>query len=334
MQMPQPAAEPRAPLSTATSPRREAAYDFVAVAVVVLLSGALSAHFELSESLYRVTRGWEHLQLDELPVVLIALSVGLMWFSHRRHRRTRYELHARREAEARLAEAFNENRRLAQQHLRLQEAERKHLARELHDELGQYLNAIKLDAVSIRDHARGEPQHAAVAAADIVRSADHVHRTIADMIRRLRPVGLDELGLAAALEHSMEHWRRRMPATSFSIAVEGDLDALGETLNLTVYRLLQEALTNCSRHANARHIDIALRRRSDANATDCVTLTVADDGCGMAPGALFAGFGLSGMRERVELLSGELVLDTALGRGLRLEARLPVSQERETWRRP
>jgi signal transduction histidine kinase len=294
----------------------------VIVGAVTLGCSAVSGYFELSEWLFVRTRPWEALQLDELPMTLLALTLGLVWFSRQRHRRTRLELAAREQAEARLARALAENRELAQRHLQAQEAERKHFARELHDELGQYLNAIKLDAVSIRDHAGREPEPAAGAAAAIVASVDHVHAAVSDMIRRLRPVGLDELGLPAAIESCVDSWRQRAPATRFSLAFDGKLDGLGETLDLTVYRLIQEALTNCQRHAGARRVDISLQRRTAAGADELV-LSVADDGRGMAPGAR-KGFGVSGMQERVEMLGGRFSVVSEPGRGLRVEAHLPL----------
>ncbi|HVY63448.1 MAG TPA: sensor histidine kinase [Gammaproteobacteria bacterium] len=305
------------------APRRDVARDLLLVVALTLLSSAVSAYFELSEWLYLRTRQFEALQLDELPVALIALTLGLVWFSHRRYLRTRIELAARAEAEARLARALAENRELAHRHLSIQEAERKHLARELHDELGQYLNAIKLDAVSIRDHTSGEPAFARKAAAAIVASVDHVHAAVSDMIRRLRPVGLDELGLTAAIESCVDSWRQRSPRTRFTLAFDGRLDGLGEALDLTVFRLIQEALTNCQRHAQAQCVDISLRRHT-APGTDEVVLRVADDGRGMDPGARRPGFGVSGMQERVEMMGGVFRLESRPGEGLALTARLPL----------
>jgi len=308
------------------TPRGDVVRDLVLVAVVTLLSSAVSAYFELSEWLYTRTRRWEALQLDELPVALVALTLGLAWFSHRRHRRTRIELAAREQAEAELARALAENRELGQRHLLIQEAERKHLARELHDELGQYLNAIKLDAVSIRDHAAGDPAFAAKSAAAIVASADHVHAAVSGMIRRLRPVGLDELGLTAAIESCVDSWRQRVPGTRFSLTFDGKLDGLGESLDLTVYRLIQEALTNCQRHAGASRVEISLQRRAALGADELV-LSVADDGRGMQLGAQKPGFGVNGMQERVEMMGGRFRLVSEPGRGVKLEAHLPLQEQ-------
>ncbi|HUL80720.1 MAG TPA: ATP-binding protein [Gammaproteobacteria bacterium] len=298
--------------------------DLAVVIALTLLSIFATSYFELDEWLYARTRQWELFQIDELPVTLAVLALGLVWFSTRRHQQTRLELGARREAEARLAHALGVNRELAQQHIRTQESERKHLARELHDELGQYLNAIKLDAVSIRDNGGRDAALAGRAAAAIIQSVDHVHAAVSGMIRRLRPVGLDELGLTAAIENCVDHWRARVPAMRVSLDFDGDLDGLGEQLNLAVYRLIQEGLTNCSRHSGATRMQISLRR-GGANGADELMLAVQDDGRGADLGATRAGFGLSGMQERVEMLGGRFEVVSEVGRGLRFEARLPVA---------
>lgn len=298
--------------------------DIALVAGITFVSAWLAAHFELNEMLFSLTRQWEHFQLDEWPVGLFVLAVCLGWLSWRRYQQTLVQLRARQIAEARLSAVLTENRGLAHQHLRIQEAERKHLARELHDELGQYLNAIKLDAVSIADSASSVGAAAgapARAAERIVQAVDHVHGVVSEMIRRLRPAGLDELGLTAALESCVDQWRHRLPEARFSLAASGTLDDLSELLNLTLYRLTQEGLTNSHKHASAKHIEVSLRREAPDGD---VVLTVADDGRGMDAARGRRGFGLSGMRERVELMGGRFTIDSAPGRGFTFEARLPA----------
>ena len=324
---PSPAATaPSSPVS-ASSPTAHLVLwrDVVLVAAITLGCVWLAAHFELSERIYESTRQWEHFQLDEWPVAAFVLVLCLVWLSWRRYQQTLVELSLRRAAEERLAAALAENRELTHQHLRIQESERKHLARELHDELGQYLNAIKLDAVSIREGAAtdGSPAGKAteLAAARTLDAVDHVHAVVNDMIGRLRPAGLDELGLVAALENCVDHWRQRLPETHFTLSVSGDLDSLGELMNLTLYRVIQEGLTNSYKHAGAKRIDITLSRDR------LVRLTVADDGCGMEATSRPAGFGLNGMRERVELMGGAFVIETGTGRGFAIEARIPAGED-------
>ncbi|MFC4311821.1 ATP-binding protein [Steroidobacter flavus] len=297
--------------------------DLLIVALVVLAAAGLFSQIELNEWLFASTRRWEALQVDELPAVLVVLATGLGWFAWRRYRDARAEVRKRQVAEARLEALLLENRRLAQQYLRAQEAERKSLARELHDELGQYLNAIKTDAVSIQDRLDAAQSQAVSA---IIRHTDHLHAVVRDLIRELRPVALDELGLQAALEHYLDHCQRRMPRTRMSVTLNGDLDSLGELLNLAIYRLTQEALTNVSRHAQAGHVAVRVSRSGPpVEAADAVTFNISDDGRGADLIQTHAGLGLIGMRERVEMLGGLWRVTTGPGQGFSLFARIPVS---------
>jgi two-component system sensor histidine kinase UhpB len=145
------------------------------------------------------------------------------------------------------------------------------------------------------------------------------------MIARLRPVALDELGLLAAVEHGIDQWRRRLPGTQFGFSTQGSFDGLDESLNLTAYRLIQEGLTNIYKHANARHVEILLTRSVDGARSE-LCVSVADDGCGTDLRGRTTGHGLNGMRERTELSGGTFSIDSAPGRGLRFEARLPVTR--------
>jgi len=299
--------------------------DVAIVAGITVATFVFAAYFQFNEALYSLTRHWEYIQLDELPVGMFVLSVCLVWLSLKRYRHARRELQARQIAEARLGAALAENRRLARENLRIQEVERKHLARELHDELGQYLNAIKLDAVSISDSG-GDPRFSSDASLAIIRSVDHVHRAVSEMIGRLRPVGLDELGLVDAIEHCVDHWRQRLPEMQFDVSVSGSFNGLSEPATLTVYRLIQEGLTNIYKHARASRAQITLERStSPHNGVDELQLTVADDGCGMEYNTRVTRYGLSGMRERVELSGGAFTLTSAPGEGLRFTARLPAN---------
>jgi glucose-6-phosphate-specific signal transduction histidine kinase len=299
--------------------------DLVWVLAGTVIFFAFSAVFEISEKVLALTRPWERYQLDELPGVLLFLAAALSWFGWRRVREARVELARRVVLENQLAQTLAENRRLSLSHVRVQEGERKQLARELHDELGQHLNAIKIDAVSIRNWSDGASDHGKAdihgAALSIVDVTNHVQDTIRDMLRRLRPAGLDELGLAAALENLVQQWQARNPATRAALSVDAAVDGLGENENMTCYRLVQEALNNVSRHAQARHVTISLERLGDQ-----VIINIADDGSGAPHGVHTPGLGLVGMRERVEALGGDIVIDATAGQGFRIRAVIPAPE--------
>jgi two-component system, NarL family, sensor histidine kinase UhpB len=315
-------------MSTLTDRERVAVRrDLIIVALITLTVGVLSAGLEVSEAFFAGTRRWEHLQIDELPAVLLVLAASLIWFSWRRYSEARVALTRRRLAEEQLGRFASDNRRLAQQYMQVQEAERKTLARELHDELGQYLNAIKTDAVFIQDKTADSSPGVSKASAAIIRHADHVHAVVRDLIRQLRPIGLDELGLRAALEHYLDSCRQRLSHLQIDVSLEGDLDTLDERISLTIYRLIQEGMTNISRHAEARRVELHVAREtgSEGRNEDSVVVTLIDDGRGadLSEGKL--GLGLIGMRERVEMLGGQLRISTAAGQGFRILVRIPAA---------
>jgi signal transduction histidine kinase len=306
--------------------QRAALHDAALVAVGTGGVSALCIRFELSERLLAWTRPLERYQLDELPIILLFLALALAWFAWRRMREARSALALRRAAEAAVGDALAANRRLVVAGARAQEEERRHLARELHDELGQCINAIKLDAVSIRERS-GDPALRADAAA-IVGLADRVQRTTQDIVRELRPPGLDELGLVAALESCIEGWRRRMPHVDFGCAWPAhDLPQLGEAVNIAVFRLVQEGLTNVVRHARPRRVGIELACPAPTPAGGGeIVLRVTNDGVAHAGahGGGETGLGIAGMRERIEALGGRLCAATADRASFVLEARLPL----------
>jgi glucose-6-phosphate-specific signal transduction histidine kinase len=314
----------QAMVMTEAHPHTTARRDLVLVAAATVVVVFISVHFELSEALLAWTRPWERYQVDEFPGILLFLAVALAWFAWRRVREARAEIGRRVALEKDLADALGEIQRLSQSNMLVQEEERRNLARELHDELGQHLNAIKIDAVTMRDCPAAAPAAIRESAQSIIVIADHVHAVVRDMMRKLRPPGLDELGLQAALENSVEGWRGRFPALQFDFAMDGDLEGLGELLNITLYRLVQEGLTNIAKHANAQRVELHVTRSAFTTQEDQVVLNLADDGAGAPPGHAHAGLGLIGMRERVEAAGGRLETISAPGAGFRLVARIPV----------
>ncbi|MGF6573441.1 two-component system sensor histidine kinase UhpB [Paraburkholderia sp. GAS333] len=316
--------------------------DLTCVVAVTALAAVCGAAFDLSERAYRFTRGMERFQLDELPGTLFVLSIGLAWFAWRRYREASREVIRRRALEQEAERLLADNRRLASQALQAQEIERRHLARELHDELGQYLNAISLDAARIRDlsdtsggveqrTSAHEPEIHRIALG-LIQSASHVYRQIGNMTRRLRPIGLDEFGLPSALEHCVDGWRERLPDASFSLAIEGDYSGLSDALTITLYRLVQEGLTNVSKFASSSRVEVfmvrAPRESHDGDAAgtaqDEIVVTMADDGPGTDLTQPRAGLGLIGMRERVEALGGEFHMASEPQRGFLFCARVPA----------
>ncbi len=303
--------------------------DLAAIAIATGLFAVLSVHFELSERISTWTRPLERYQLDELPGIVMFIALGLAWFGWRRTGEAQAELHRRRAIESDLTTALHANRQLERANARIQEDERKTLARELHDELGQYLNAIKVNAVCLRDADPLEVDDVQGGAAAIIGIVDRVQGTVRDMMRRLRPPGLDELGLPAAIEHCIDSWRRPMSSVRFEFEVADGLEEMGETVNMTLYRLVQEGLTNVAKHAQARRVNIRLEQlKPAANQVASVILQLSDDGVGLTSSMTASGLGLVGMRERVEALGGSFEAANVTPRGFRIVATLPLQEAR------
>jgi two-component system sensor histidine kinase UhpB len=226
---------------------------------------------------------------------------------------------------ATLAAARDENRALNRRSLAIQEEERRHIARELHDELGQSISAIRLMAASLRGTGDSGINGEAVAA--IVTICDRLFAVVRDMMRRLRPLILDELGLTASLEDMIENWRARNPGVQCRFSGDPAADGrLGEAA-IHIFRIVQECLTNISKHADARDVSVCLQTLSGPP-PERVVLEVNDDGAGFDPARPRAGFGLLGMRERVAGLGGDFRLVTAPGQGVRLRIEIPCGGPR------
>jgi glucose-6-phosphate-specific signal transduction histidine kinase len=305
-------------LHSTTAARR----DLALIVVLTAVAAALAVRFDLSEALFSWTRRVEGLQIDEVPAVLLVFAACLVWFSARRFAEVRREMEHTRELDRRLAAALAENRRLAQQYVVAQESERRALARDLHDELGQYLNAIKIDAVGLRERLQQDSDALAVLAG-MIANIDQVQATVIDLIRQLRPVGIDEFGLAGALEHYVAEWQRRLPHAALHLAIGEGLEHLEESHRLTLYRLVQEALTNVARHSQASRVDIDIAMHGTA-AQRSLHARIADNGSGAAGPVPSSGLGLVGMRERVQALGGTLEVSGPSPQGFAVQARIPL----------
>nr|WP_297355801.1 PAS domain-containing sensor histidine kinase [uncultured Caldimonas sp.] len=221
---------------------------------------------------------------------------------------------------ARLLEQSREQlKRLSRNLIRARERERQHIARELHDELGQYLTAIKMEVAAIAGPTSGR-RDADRRAAALLQLIDQTVASVRRIAADLRPPMLDDLGLEAAIEWLAKDWGRRA-----GIDVVFDVQPLCEEIDdnakTTVYRFVQEALTNVSRHARANRVYIRLR----AHGTE-VLVNVSDDGQGFPADVLAkpGTYGLLGMRERASLAGGTLWLGRADEGGASVEIRLPL----------
>ncbi len=221
---------------------------------------------------------------------------------------------------------LEENRQLTHLIQRHIEEERQSLARELHDELGQYVTAIKTFAVGIANKTKTKMPDVEANAQTIVAAANHIYDGMHDIIRQLRPGSLDNLGLSETLRDAVAIWQGQHPDVRFTLNLTGNFDDqhfdhLGETANINLYRIVQESVINALRHAQATEIDIVLTRNDDGE----LQLTIKDNGAGMDVDDVdqTQHFGLLGMRERAQALNGNFSIDSAPKRGTLISVTIP-----------
>jgi len=220
----------------------------------------------------------------------------------------------------RLEAMERQNRRMTEDLLGLQERERAEIARDLHDEVGPFLFAVKVDAARIERLAGDRPGgETAALARGIGETILGLQRRVRGLMGRLRPVGLAEFGLVEAIEALVRYWQLRDPDLVFEVSADPDCGRCGELVEVTAYRVVQEALSNAVRHGAPGHIAVRL---SVAGAGEPLVLEVSDDGPGIA-GDARPGFGLSGMRERVAALGGRLMIGGNAEGGVSVAAELP-----------
>lgn len=213
-----------------------------------------------------------------------------------------------------------ELRRLSNKLVRVQEDERKTISRELHDEVGQILTGLRMELGSL---SRGEADEIFRERLDSVKAlAEDALRAVRNLALLLRPSMLDDLGLGPALRWQAKEISRRS-GIPVSIDLGGELDNLPETHRICLYRAIQEALTNCTKHSQATRVAITVTQENDA-----VSASIRDNGRGFSEnGVRTRGLGLVGLEERVRALHGNLTISSQDGAGTLIRVDLPVRRE-------
>lgn len=234
---------------------------------------------------------------------------------------------------SRISERFNhlagvllqnreENRRLTRRSLEIQEEERRRLAQELHDELGQSLSAIKAIATSMEQPGAKTDQHAIESAGLIKTTADNMYGVARRMIRQLRPAVLDELGLVPAIQQQVDEWNSAHADTFCHLDIKADCATATDAVKINIYRIIQESLTNVARHSSAKNVFISLAGTQGKSGS--LELEIGDDGQGFDPDGTRKGMGLSGIQERVDSMGGEFRLESGRNNGVNITIILPL----------
>jgi len=223
---------------------------------------------------------------------------------------------------------LEENRQLThliQEHI---EEERRSLARELHDELGQYVTAIKTFAVGIANRSKAHVGNSDMLIIEananvIVSAANQIYDGMHNIIRQLRPGSLDNLGLAETLKDMVNSYQVQHPNIKINLKLNGDLYNLGETVSINLYRIVQESLNNALKYAQASSIDVELSKKASGE----LQLHIKDNGIGMDFESVDQSqhFGMLGMRERIQALHGSFNVNSAPNEGTAISIIIPNS---------
>jgi signal transduction histidine kinase len=221
------------------------------------------------------------------------------------------------EAERRRAEkAEQELRHLSNQLVRVQEEERKAISRELHDEVGQILTGLRMELGTLSHYNPDEEFRQRLES--VKRLAEESLRSVRNLALLVRPSMLDDLGLKPALHWQVKEFSRRC-GIPVSLNIEGNLDNLPEAFRLCLYRAIQEAMTNCVKHAEASRVTVVVKQDETR-----VTASVQDDGRGFDVRVKTPGLGLLGMTERVRALQGRMSVSSEPGSGTLISLELPA----------
>jgi len=240
-------------------------------------------------------------------VLSAAVAIASIWWIFRLEQRARA--------------AEREMRELSQKLVQAQEAERKRLSLELHDQVGQMLTAIRMEIANLGRIGPNDPERFREHVLQAKQVAEGAMKTVRDLAMGLRPSMLDDLGLGPAVEWVCREFSRTsgIPA---DVEIDGALGRLTEAQKTGLFRVVQESLTNVMRHARARRVSVRLKEGDGR-----VVLLVEDDGRGIQNGKGRRGLGLLGMEERIRELGGVFAVESAPGAGTRIRAEIPLAAE-------
>jgi signal transduction histidine kinase len=284
-------------------PRREAVLS-IAQAIEELNNANLAA--QSGEVASRHTALRNGLRWLTWQTVLLGLTVALVVVFRLRFLERRSE------------EAEQHMRELSQQLVNTQEEERKSLSRELHDHVAQVLTGLRMELGRVERIAASLDAPVGPAVAECKGLVDDMFKTVRGLALGLRPSMLDDFGLQAALEWHVRDFTGRS-AMNVDLRMDGDFDALPDKYRTCLYRVVQEALTNCVRHAHAQNVNVSVETRDGQ-----LQVSVTDDGVGLNPIRRRNGLGLRGIDERVRELQGTMTISPEAGGGTTVAVQVPL----------
>ncbi|MCR5867574.1 sensor histidine kinase [Aquincola sp. J276] len=289
------------------------------VSILASIRSIMAGRFELT------TGGEAPGELGEVQRAVQAMAQALQLTQER----LEGQVHARtvelRDAVERLKAADDEKRRLIASSNAMVEDERRRISLEIHDDLNAALVTIRMHAAGLASAVAARNADELVRTADrIVTLVDQTYGRARDIVRNLRPEILDALGLAGAAEEMVRHFDAPKGECRYSFKLTGPIPSLNEATAIAAYRILQEALSNVSKHAHATQCRVTI---SPLDVGGGIRLCIVDDGEGIEKAPAGTGLGLVGMRERLAALGGSLTISTGFGQGTTLEVVIPVGDE-------
>jgi len=270
----------------------------------------------------------EHLNFQGAKRWFEIMDKGIGWYDGRvLGLRMLEDITERYETEHKNKFLLDENRKLAQRNYDLQEIERRQIAAELHDQLGQLMTGIMLQADYIFHSLEHGDSELSLAAKDIVETIQKLIKAAQGVTNKLRPVILDQLGLTEALSDLVSNWQRISKETTFQFEVQSNIPQLSDKVSICAYRIVQESLTNASKHSSASDISVFLRfeEYSDITESAALLLTICDNGAGIdIQTDQHTGMGMINMRERIQAISGVFKVVSTPDKGVTIFAAIPI----------
>lgn len=291
-------------------PRRDAV-----LSIADEIAGLRDANFRSQQR--RISQSRKEFRSHQNRMLAVALTLGVLVAAASILRISRLEGRAE-EQRRRTEHAEQELRRLSQQLVKAQEEERKSISRELHDQVGQMLTALRMELGDLEQLNAGAGEKFQAGVKETKQLAEQAMHLVRDLAMGLRPSMLDDLGLAPAVQWQAREFSRRS-GVPVDLEMDGALDRLPDSHRTCVYRVVQEALTNCARHAHAKHVRVAIHG-SEAQ----LALTIQDDGKGFAPENRSSGLGLIGIEERVRELGGSVAIFSQPQKGTLIRVGIPL----------
>lgn len=306
--------------------QRQINTDLMWVVLITVATYLVAAYFDLAERYIDWTALGEIYQLDEIIFVLLAGCAALIWFSIRRIRALTLSLADNLHMQARLQNSndnirrlLNDNKALIKHLIEVRESERQHLAAELHNVFGQHLAAMDANLTV----ALNTPQEKTLKPIlySVLESTNHLRNITRQKLRQLKPPNLDNLGLSGAVHELLHDWANEAKTISLDSRIDLNDKELDAEVAMTLYRALQEGLSNIGQHADATEVFVDISQFRE-NGQHQLQLLLEDNGRGLPAGYDEKGLGLLALKEHAESHDGQLTLTPGLTSGTRLQLKL------------